>query len=89
VASYPRNVDPGWQCRRKLVLRPATRISEMRWPRTLRRNTSLMTSRSGSLGIGLFALYHQLHGLDAIEPKVSQRIAKMAVGHQEYGATPL
>jgi len=82
-------MDPGWQRRQKLVLRPATRISEMRWPRILRRNTSLMTSSPGSSGIGLFALYHQLHALDAIQPKVSQRIAKMAVGHQEYGATPL
>jgi len=82
-------MDPGWECRQKLVLQPATRISEMRWPRALRRNTSLMTSRSGSSGIGLFALHHQLHALDAIEPKVSQRIAKIAVSHQEYGATPL
>jgi len=65
---------------------PSNTYLEMRWPRTLRHNTSLMTSSSG---IGLFALYHQLHALDAIEPKVSQRIAKMAVGHQEYGATPL
>jgi len=82
-------MDPGWQSRQKLVLRPATRISEMRSPRTLRRNTSLMTSRSGRSGSGLFALYHQLHALDAIEPKVSQRIAKMAVGHQEDATTPL
>jgi len=64
-------------------------VSQMRWPRALRRNTSLMTSRSGSSGIGLFALYHQLHALDAIQPKVSQRIAKMAVSHQEDAATPL